>query len=169
MVKRITRQPKAYLGIDPASNHLAFVAMTSLDDYFSEFFVLAKSSGPEACAAALTVTRAVVDRMRVRWPGHMIMATIEQPVVGRGGVWATLAQAFTSGAVQGELHGAGCRVITANNSHWKKVVIGKGNATKDEIAEGVRLRWPALHEEASGSQDVIDAGALALLAYGCRN
>jgi Holliday junction resolvasome RuvABC endonuclease subunit len=168
MKRRVVRRPRIYLGIDPASQHLAFVAMANPEDFWVEFHVLGKTSGPGACSAALDVTNAVVERINAQWPDHLIVALIEQPVVGRGGVWATLSQTFTSGAVQGALHHAGCRVTPVHHSHWKKVVTGRGNATKDDIARCLERRWPAVHEAADGSQDVLDAAALALLGWGSR-
>lgn len=47
---------------------------------------------------------------------------------------------------------------------WKKAVVGKGNATKLEVASWLRRTDPELYQKISGSQDLVDASALA--AYG---
>jgi Holliday junction resolvasome RuvABC endonuclease subunit len=73
-----------------------------------------------------------------------------------------MVQAFTSGAIQGALHERGCITQGANVSSWKKAVVGKGNATKEDVGESIRLRWPALYTEVAGDQDLTDASAIAL-------
>jgi Holliday junction resolvasome RuvABC endonuclease subunit len=87
---------------------------------------------------------------------------VEAPLVGRGGVSSTLPQAYVSGALQGALWSRGANVSLVNVSRWKKVVIGKGNATKANVAEAVRLRWPDLYRRTKGDADCIDAVAIAL-------
>jgi Holliday junction resolvasome RuvABC endonuclease subunit len=44
---------------------------------------------------------------------------------------------------------------------WKKAIVGKGNATKAEVAAYLKLYYPDLHDQCK-SQDHIDATCIAL-------
>ena len=48
-----------------------------------------------------------------------------------------------------------------HNTSWKRVAVGKGNATKDEIKEILSKRYPML---ASCTQDEVDAVGIGLYA-----
>ena len=154
-----------YLGIDPASTRIAYVAFSDNqeDDTFLYGFnkKLGKSGG-EACAAVWKYTEAIVATIDNQWPEASINAFIESPVVGVGGVRSTMVQCFTSGAIQGSLYERGITSQVANVSSWKKHIVGKGNATKDDVAEYLRHRWASLYREANGNQDIYDAACIAL-------
>ncbi len=92
------------------------------------------------------------------------LAFIEAPLVGRGGVRSTLVQAYVNGAVQGMLAEDGWAVHLVPVGTWKKEVVGKGNATKEEVAEWAAARKTGVVTESKNDQDVIDA--LALCDYG---
>ena len=141
------------LGIDPASTKIALVALSEDGKYMSLSNAKLGKSGGEACYNATTVTKKL---------GKISFAFIESPVVGRGGVRSTMVQCFTSGAIQAVLYEYGIPTQAANVSSWKKSVIGKGNATKEEVAEHLRYRWSALHKSANGNQDLVDASCIAL-------
>ena len=148
------------IGVDPASARVAFVALRG-----REFFTMAATklgkTGGEACAAAWMTTHDFLDQLP--WPvTEPIQAYVEWPVLGRGGFRSTMVQAFTSGAIQGALHGRGCVTQGANVSSWKKAVVGKGNATKEDVGRSIQLRWPSLYAEVAGDQDLTDASAIAI-------
>jgi len=63
----------------------------------------------------------------------------------------------TLGAV---LAGIGGREV--NVMSWKKDVVGKGNATKDEVAAWLRDKHPRFHTMAGGNQNLVDATCIAL-------
>lgn len=149
------------LGIDPAATKVSFVAITDIDFFVQHHKRLGKSGG-EACNSAWHLTNSLLFDINQMWPGATIHAFIESPVVGRGGVRSTMVQCFTSGAIQAALHNAGLDSQGANVSSWKKVVTGRGNSTKPEVAKHLRLRWPALHRAAGGNQDIVDAACIAL-------
>lgn len=150
-----------HLGIDPASTRIALVAFfDEHEPIFAENKKLG-SSGAVACSAARQETLAFVEKCRSHWPGVLVAATIESPIVGRGGPRATIVQAFTSGAIQGALFDVGVEVSLANVSSWKKQVVGNGRASKEDIANFVGLRWPAFFSQAEGSQDLADAICIA--------
>lgn len=148
------------VGVDPASAKMALVAMCNGEFVVQSYNKLGKSGGP-ACHAAMAKTEQFI-RSLPHWEYHHRFAYIEAPVVGRGGVRTTMVQCFTSGAIQGVLHGLGFVTEVANVSSWKKRVVGKGNATKPEVAEHLRLRWPSLYARTGGDQDLIDACCIAL-------
>jgi hypothetical protein len=149
------------LGIDPAATKVSFVAITDIDFFVQHHKRLGKSGG-EACNSAWHVTNSLLFDINQVWPGATIFPFIESPVVGRGGVRSTMVQCFTSGAIQAALHNAGLDTQGANVSSWKKVVTGRGNSTKPEVAKHLRLRWPALYRAAGGNQDIVDAACIAL-------
>jgi len=149
------------LGIDPASTKIAVVALVG-DEFKTDFYKRLGKSGGESCAGAWHAIQYFVSQIHFTWPGLPIYAYIEAPVVGRAGVRSTMVQAFTSGAIQAALYEAGCSPQTVNVSSWKKSVIGRGNATKEEAAKWLRLRRPALHRSAGGNQDIVDAACIAI-------
>jgi len=148
------------LGIDPAASRASFVALCGEDYAIFDYPKLGKS-GAVACAAGYEAASEVVESIVSRWIGAEFAAHIESPIVGRGGVRATMVQCWTAGAILAALHQHKIEVGLANVSSWKKSVVGHGRATKEEVASFVEFRWPALHAEAAGSQDVFDATCIA--------
>jgi Holliday junction resolvasome RuvABC endonuclease subunit len=51
---------------------------------------------------------------------------------------------------------------TVNVMSWKKDVVGKGNATKDEVTEWLRVHHPGYHAQCRGNQNLVDATCIAL-------
>ena len=148
-----------FVGVDPASNRLALVAI------YKDMYEWARipdlgGSGHVACSSARIETLKFLDSLP--WPEENIIAYIEEPVLGRGGVRSTMVQAFTNGAIQGALHEWGCEVKRANVSSWKKVVVGRGNATKAQVQQSLRFRWPSLYQSISGDEDLCDATSIAI-------
>lgn len=162
------RRAVIIIGVDPASTRLALVALLPSGSYVAQ--KIDNLSGgkkrspwsPEACAAAATVTTQFVEVLRRSWHSESIHAVVESPVVGRAGPRSTMVQSFTSGAVQSALVQAGATVQLVNVQSWKKDVIGHGHATKADVAEALRLRWPTLHTAAAADEDLLDAAAIAL-------
>lgn len=149
------------IGIDPASTKLAIVALSSDGEYMTMYKNKLGKSGGQSCARARQITTEFIAQVQQDM-GKIDGAYIESPVVGRGGVRSTMVQCFTSGAIQGALYEAGVWSQVANVSSWKKRVVGKGNATKEEVAEYLRLRWSAIYRSAEGNQDLIDASCIAI-------
>jgi len=148
------------VGVDAASSRAAFVALRG-----TEFFTMAVtklgSVGGEACAGASSATHEFLDQLP--WPiTEPVEVFIEWPVLGRGGFRSTIVQAFTNGAIQGTFHERGCVTQGANVSSWKKAIVGKGNATKTDVSQAIRLRWPSLYQRVAEDQDLCDAACIAL-------
>lgn len=149
-----------FLGIDPAASRASFVALYGDEHAIFDYPKLGKS-GPIACAAGYAAATEVAEFLAGRWPDVNVAAYIESPVVGRGGVRTTMVQCWTAGAILAALHRHEIPVGLANVSSWKKAVVGHGRASKEDVAKVVELRWPAIYEEAAGSQDVLDATCIA--------
>lgn len=149
------------IGVDPASTKLAMVALSSTGEFVSMYNPKLGKSGGQSCSNAMKATRDFVLAVSAQI-GRPDSAFVEAPIVGRGGVRTTMVQCFTSGAIQGVLHDEGIPTQIANVSSWKKRVVGKGNATKEEVAKHLRLRWPDLFGSAKGNQDLIDASCIAI-------
>ncbi len=160
MIWRMAKAP-IVIGVDPAASKVAFVAIC-LDEFISKAFTRLGKSGGVACWGAWNSTERLIDDLPWDMEGRELHAFVESPIVGRGGIKTTMVQCFTSGAVQGALSGAGFVTQTANVSSWKKHVVGKGNAKKEEVAKYLRLRHPPLFAAAGGNQDLIDASCIAL-------
>lgn len=157
----MANQSVVVLGIDPASTHIAFVAIHD-DNFIVRVNKKLGKSGPEACRNAQVMTAEVLLECQEFFGEKNIVAFYELPVLGRGGFRSTIVQCFTSGAVQATLHEYGIPSHTANVSSWKKAVVGRGNADKGQVAQSLRHRWPALYDAADGNQDAYDAASIAI-------
>ena len=151
------------IGIDPSSVKLAAVVCRVGDEVNAEIHVkrLPKTK-PEACALAVEWARTLVELAE----SDDVYVYIEYPVLGRGGPGSTIPQALINGALQAGAHMAGGKVFSVNNAHCKKVVIGKGNASKDDIKAWVRKAWPGLYEKIGKDQDLCDSAMIYV--YGKR-
>lgn len=150
------------LGIDPSSKKLAFCLT---DTSYSNSFTLTTISLP---AGALQATGAAYRGAfsffeRNKEDLHIYM---EAPVFGRN-AFSTIVQAQVGGAVMAAAQNFGVPLHLVNNSSWKKRIIGKGNAKKEEVAEKLREIWLEAYAASSGDQDLIDA--CAINRYGVRN
>lgn len=88
---------------------------------------------------------------------------VEDPVVGRGGSRATILQSQVQGIVLSVAVQSGALgVYGVNNKSWKKVVVGNGNASKDEVAQWLEEHEPDLAERAGSDQDLVDASCIHL-------
>lgn len=92
---------------------------------------------------------------------------IEDPVVGRGGakVQAELARAqaamMLAAAHVDDDHVSNIYTYTIHLTSWKKSVVGKGNASKKDVAAFVEDRWPEFAKVVPGQQDYYDARCIA--------
>lgn len=149
------------LGIDPSSKKLAFC----LTDTHSKIFTLTTISLP---AGALQATGAAYRGAFSFFEQHKeeLHIYMEAPVVGRS-IGPTIIQAQVGGAVMAAAQNVGVPLHLVNNMTWKKVVLGKGNLKKEEVAEKLRGIWLEAYAACSGDQDLIDA--CALNRFGVKN
>jgi Holliday junction resolvasome RuvABC endonuclease subunit len=151
------------VGIDPSSKKLAWTVLTSGSLWCGSARLPLKKADPYTpnnAAVAMTVARELVGYAAdlAREPVFFI----EMPVVGRGGVYSSLSQAYVNGVVQAVVSAQGHEIVLVHPSKWKSRVVGKGSATKPDVAEYLRLRWPDLYAAANGDEDIIDSAAIAL-------
>lgn len=150
---------EAIVGVDPSSRKLA--AIITIDDQRPKIRIehLPAKNPTEQCDRAYGWIRKIVrDLVHA---GHEVHVFVEEPVLGRGGARATIPQTKVHGALLAGAKRAGATtVLGVNNSRWKKAVIGNGNASKPQIAEGIRTIWPLVYDMAQGDQDVLDAAGI---------
>lgn len=151
------------IGIDPSSKKLA--AVTTVGDGGPTVWTarLTSTDIGERAAAAYGASLAFVRNLPIG-PESRVFVFIEDPVVGRGGARATIVQAKVHGAVVAAFHRSGkCEAIkVVNNSHAKKKIVGKGNASKDDIKEWCRVYWRQAYRAAGNGvdQDLLDAAMI---------
>ena len=149
------------IGVDPSSRKLAAViASPEAESKVRTAVKALPQDKPTACLMAFEWLRALVESL-----DGDVYVFIELPVFGRGGPGSTIPQAQVNGALLAGGHRAGASVNLVNNARVKKEIVGKGNATKDDIRDWVRESWPALYEEIESDQDLCDSAMI--YRYGC--
>lgn len=148
----------AVIGVDPSSRKLAAVYGIAGREHAVRFTTMKlPQDKPVACLMAYEWMRDLVASQK-RY--GKVYAAIELPVLGRGGPGSTIPQAQINGALLAGAHVAEGEAILVNNSHAKKQIIGKGNASKDEISGWVAEYWPDLYESIEGDQDLCDSAMI---------
>ena len=89
-----------------------------------------------------------------------ILAVIEEPLSGRGGIRPAILQGYISGVVQLALQKRGSEILMISNSKWKKVVTGRGNADKEFVKKWLEKNWQECSDRTGGDQDLIDASCI---------
>jgi Holliday junction resolvasome RuvABC endonuclease subunit len=142
------------IGIDPSSKKLAFCT--------TELPRTRKAPLLQTISLPVGVYRAAGHAYREAFlffqqnPGVVYM---EAPVVGRS-PHPTIVQSQVGGAVMAAAENAGTVLHLVNNASWKKQVVGKGNAQKEEVCSWLQEFWPEAYDLAAGDQDLIDACAI---------
>jgi Holliday junction resolvasome RuvABC endonuclease subunit len=93
---------------------------------------------------------------------------VEEPLMGNNHKYS-LAISELKGAVLSHLNvlrSRGCDIRTVNVSSWKREVVGKGNATKEQVSNYIDATHPDYAPFCDGDQDRIDACCVGL--YGLR-
>lgn len=146
------------IGCDPSSRKIALIYTTTGEEHLrARVFNLPQSVIP-ALELAYRHTRRFVRQFTAK--GTRVVLCIEEPVVGKGGAYATIKQAKVHGAIVAGAVAAGAVVDTVQNSTWKKTVTGKGNNSKVQVAQWVRKDWKMLSHLVGPDQDLIDAGCI---------
>lgn len=149
------------LGLDPSSRKLALVVRE--DGRISHFAAvkLPDVDISQRCYAAYDAVGVFLHELGVLPLGRH--AFIEAPILGMTrDIQSTVKQATVSGGAQAALIEWGFGVHLVAPSSWKKAVIGKGNARKDEVGPIIKQRWSGLWRAIQGDQDLLDASALVL-------
>lgn len=105
-----------------------------------------------------------VTMIAIKYKAEVIY--VEEPLVGRS-TRVSLHIAQIAGAVLSTLDhlldadGTGASYLVSN-SHWKKVLLGSGNADKVKIREWLDLNYSSYALNCDGDQDCYDATCIAL-------
>jgi Holliday junction resolvasome RuvABC endonuclease subunit len=157
------------LGIDPSARKLALTLLhgeeetepTNLKPYcFYQPF-----PGTKFDTSHITIGTSFVHKVVTQLDPDLQFTTyavIEGAVVGKGGVWSTVSQTYVAGAIIDTLQRYNIPVQIVNNSTWKKVAIGKGNASKEDIANHIKSMYPTTEFH---NQDMCDATGIALYGW----
>lgn len=152
----ITRTPTTVVvGVDPSSRKLAAIiggVQADVSAVTYEIKALPQDK-PHACLIAYQWAEALVTDQ----PGREVYVAVELPVFGRGGPGSTIPQAQINGALLAGVTAAGGEVLLVNNARAKKQIVGKGNASKEEIRQWVEREWPGLFTVIGEDQDLCDA------------
>lgn len=157
------------LGIDPSARKLAVTLFHGTEEtqienlkpycYYQPF------PGKKFDLNHITVATNFVHRIVTQLDPDLQYTTyafVEGAVVGKGGVWSTVSQTYVAGAIIDTLQRYNIPVQVANNSTWKKVAIGKGNANKEQIANHIRSIYTTTEFH---NQDMCDATGIAMYGW----
>jgi hypothetical protein len=144
----------AVVGIDPSSKKLAFCVTEP--GCKPVVFKLGLPEGVlQATGAAFEEAFLFFSRLSRSNP----RVYMEAPLVGRS-AYSTIVQAQVGGAVMAAACRSGTYLKMVNVNSWKKKVVGKGNATKEDVSAWLKDNWKMAYTLCSGDQDLIDASAL---------
>lgn len=88
---------------------------------------------------------------------------LEAPVVaGARNIQSTIKVSQTSGIIWGAIAGRAREIQEVAVSSWKLGTLGRGNATKDEVAQWVDDNHKTMARLCSRNQDLYDATCIAL-------
>ena len=95
---------------------------------------------------------------------HADVVVVESPIQGGSrNVRVGISLGMVAGALCVAARQAGASVQLVPPASWKKMVVGHGNANKEQVALWLQSEHPELRAEAH-SQDLVDATCLALSA-----
>jgi Holliday junction resolvasome RuvABC endonuclease subunit len=151
------------VGIDPSSRKLAAVVsrLGKEPDVETHTRKLPQDK-PAACLLAYEWARNLVDMQG----DTDVCVFVEMPVMGRGGPGSTIPQAQINGALLAGAQMSAAEVIPVNNARVKKTVVGKGNATKDDVRDWVKVAWPVLYDRIGKDQDLCDSAMIYVYGKG---
>lgn len=154
------------VSIDPSTKKLALTITKRLDRRTLEMDAVKLSADPSVrCGEAFRSVAGVLMDLRDE-TGESPLLYLEKPLSLQNGQ-TTIALAKVSGCIHAAAAECHVPVYEVDNKEWKLHVVGKGNASKPEIAEFIRNEWPEAYDLAAGDQDLIDSSAIHL--HGLRN
>jgi Holliday junction resolvasome RuvABC endonuclease subunit len=140
-------------------------AVTVLDDNQMLFTGAFDVSAQKPRSTQLHQVAAWVVRQLIQYKAEAVY--VEEPLVGRS-TRVSLQIAQTAGAVLCttdhllDADGAGANSYLVSNTHWKKILLGSGNANKVKIQEWLDLKYSSYALNCDGDQDCYDATCIAL-------
>jgi len=152
---------KQIAGIDPGSFVIA-TAVCDEDGMLLRTF-LAEPPKQRVNLALSRLCPLITEFRKHLSPERLDFCYIEEPIYC-GSFKATVAMGMVAGAIVVALEDVGIPYSFVGNSVWKKSLIGRGNATKDEIKAWVIARFGV---DSDMRQDIYDA--IAIAEWGRRN
>lgn len=148
------------LGGDFSTNKLAVVCEGWDTTWVKAIMLPPKASMPQKTYAAYQGMSEFLGTVNLTADRH---AFIEAPIVaGARNLQTTIKQAMVSGGAQTALIEWGFTVHLVPPASWKKEIIGKGNARKEQVGPVIQQVWRSVFEIASGDQDILDAASCCL-------
>jgi Holliday junction resolvasome RuvABC endonuclease subunit len=141
-------------GVDPALAKLAFAFADVDSDKVEVETLITRTTEREGARLGLLDRQLRIYARQVAGRYPPACCWIEQP----SGRWRNLQLAYATGVIQGALFETlACPVWTVPSSAWKRRTVGRGNATKEQVAGWVDRLGVAVR-----SQDEADACAIAI-------
>lgn len=158
-----------FLGIDPSAKRIAIVGYESVT--MAQMVAVANlypkgttRQTPESLGVALDFMSHWLAQVALVAPDDRV-AYVEKPLVGRGGISATVKQSYVGGIIRGCLAASGFRVYDAQSARWRSElrIKAKGTAAiKAETKKVVASRWPKIMQDLGDDADLIDAAGICL-------
>ena len=96
------------------------------------------------------------------WEWTPDLIAVEYPIQGRSlNVQTTIRMSMMAGAIMSV---SDTPKVLITPSEWKKITVGRGNATKSEVSEWLSQQLTAAWRDTNGDQDLVDATCIALAA-----
>lgn len=159
------------IGIDPGIAGFHVAAVHVEDDALLLMRVASKTDRFQIPSALLSYlfeqTTATMTTVRSQWPDDRGYVFIEEPpVAGARNLRTALKLAQAVGAIVASVTGSYTRCYFVPVATWKKATVGKGNATKQEVALWLSRLHPSYAAQCDGSQDLTDACCIARYGIG---
>lgn len=141
------------IGCDPASKKLSLFAIGPIT---GAFHIEVKRT--DRWQEIRELREALVKQLDI-WRDYNPVLFCEEPVLaGARNIRSTILIAETVGLVLSMP--IPTRLIEV--STWKKIAVGNGHASKDDVSNWLKVEHPGYHHLCGGNQDLIDAAAIAV-------
>ena len=158
------------LGFDPSAKKIAVVGVETFTNFHYVESKLLYPKGttrqtPQSLANADSFMESVILSVEHLASAGQRFAFVETPLVGRGGVSASIKQAYVGGIIRGCLAKNGFEVVDANPSTWRSVLKIKGKGTlelKAATRAHVIAHLPKAMQRIGTDVDLTDAAAICL-------
>ena len=148
---------EATIGVDVGVRHIAIARLDGNGKFMTYLYEVPKTNRWDELNRLRDLLDTYVNLSDTVW-------IEEPPLAGMRNVRTVVQLNQTAGAL----------MINPGRSYfvpvakWKKHVVGKGNATKDEVAEFLKKSFPNLYKQCDGDQNLIDATCIALYGVDMR-
>lgn len=148
------------VGCDPSTHAVSFVALDPEGAVFIRSYPLVGKAIETRVAAAFYLPERFFESVHRSTGERNFVVGLESPIVGLGRQTVLKLGQVSGSLIAGFTH-AGFPPMLVQPSSWKKEVLGRGNANKEEVARWVEREWPEVHRRAVGDQDALDAACIA--------